>query len=84
MDAPRPVAGPPARRARRPRVDRPHLDRDTIVRAALEILDEGGIDALSMRSLGRHLGYEAMALYRHVDGREDILEAVRWILKDRT
>ena len=76
MDASRPVAGPPARRARRPRVDRPHLDRDTIVRAALEILDEGGIDALSMRSLGRHLGYEAMALYRHVDGREDILEAV--------
>lgn len=29
-----------------------------------------------MRSLGKHLGYEAMALYRHVDGREDLLEAV--------
>ncbi len=31
---------------------------------------------MSMRSLGRELGVEAMALYRYVSGREDLLEAV--------
>ena len=29
-----------------------------------------------MRALGRHLGVEAMALYRYVNGREDLLEGV--------
>lgn len=76
MDDPGPGGAPPAGRVRRRHLDRPHLDRGTIVRGALEILDEGGLESLSMRSLGRHLGYEAMALYRHVDGREGILEAV--------
>ncbi|MGD8200677.1 TetR/AcrR family transcriptional regulator [Ornithinimicrobium sp. W1679] len=75
MDALRPD-GAPRRRAGRSRLDRPHLDRGTIVQGALEILDEGGVESLSMRTLGRHLGYEAMALYRHVGGREEILEAV--------
>ncbi|HSP60492.1 MAG TPA: TetR family transcriptional regulator [Ornithinimicrobium sp.] len=65
-----------APRIRRAPRDRPPLDRDSITRAALEILDEGGLEALSMRTLGRHLGYEAMALYRHVEGREEVLEAV--------
>lgn len=44
--------------------------------AALDLIDDFGVEALSMRSLGKYLGYEAMALYRHVDGREDLLEAV--------
>lgn len=76
MDAPRPDGAPPARRARRAARDRPALDRGTIVSGAVEILDEGGVGSLSMRTLGRHLGYEAMALYRHVGGREELLEAV--------
>lgn len=29
-----------------------------------------------MRGLGSRLGYEGMALYRYVDGRENLLEAV--------
>ena len=52
------------------------LDRDTIVRAALGFIDRHGAQGLTMRGLGQDLGVEAMALYRYVTGREDLLEAV--------
>src|SRR3978361_2372647 len=55
---------------------RRNLDRETIVRAALESIDRDGAQGLTMRKLGQELGVEAMALYRHVTGREDLLEAV--------
>lgn len=38
--------------------------------------DRGGLDTLTMRSLGAHLGVEAMALYRYINGREDLLESI--------
>jgi len=52
------------------------LDRATIVHAALQFIDRGGAQALTMRALGQELGVGAMALYRYVSGREDLLEAV--------
>lgn len=52
------------------------LSRDLIVVEALAVIDEGGTGALSMRKLGQRLGVEAMSLYTHVSGREDLLEAV--------
>ena len=52
------------------------LDRDQIVEAALLHIDRHGAQGLTMRGLGQELGVEAMALYRHVSGREDLLEAV--------
>jgi AcrR family transcriptional regulator len=52
------------------------LTRDTIVDAALVMVDEAGPQGLSMRTLGTQLGVEAMALYRHVHGKEDLLEGV--------
>ncbi|WP_161965266.1 TetR/AcrR family transcriptional regulator [Ornithinimicrobium cerasi] len=55
---------------------RPALARDTIVDAAVDLIDQRGVEALSMRNLGAALGYEGMSLYRHVDGRDDLLEAV--------
>ncbi|WP_162803056.1 TetR/AcrR family transcriptional regulator [Ornithinimicrobium avium] len=55
---------------------RPALARDTIVDAAVDLIDQRGVEALSMRNLGAVLGYEGMSLYRHVDGRDDLLEAV--------
>ena len=45
-----------------------------MLRAAVDLLDRGGIDALSMRKLGQELGVEAMALYRHVRNKDDILD----------
>ena len=55
---------------------RPPLTRDRIVRAAIAFVDEHGLTALTMRRLGRELGVEAMSLYRYVNGREDLLEAM--------
>lgn len=55
---------------------RKSLDRDAIVEAALGYIDQHGAQGLTMRGLGQDLGVEAMALYRYVTGREDLLEAV--------
>lgn len=59
------------------------LSRDAIVREALAVIDERGTGALSMRKLGQRLNVEAMSLYTHVSGREDLLEAiVAYLLND--
>ncbi|GAA1837756.1 TetR/AcrR family transcriptional regulator [Microlunatus capsulatus] len=52
------------------------LSRALVVRAALELIDEDGLQNVSMRAVGQRLGVGAMALYRYVSGREDLLEAV--------
>jgi AcrR family transcriptional regulator len=49
------------------------LTRDRILRAALELADEGGIEAVTMRKLGQTLGFEAMSLYNHVANKDDLL-----------
>ena len=48
------------------------LNRERVLRAAVAIADREGIEALSMRRLGRELGVEAMSLYNHVGGKEDL------------
>lgn len=52
------------------------LRRDLIVATAATQIDRYGVHGLSMRSVGRQLGVEAMSLYRYVRGRDDLLEAV--------
>lgn len=52
------------------------LSRELIVRAALDFVDRDGAQGLTMRALAHDLGVGAMALYRYVSGREDLLEAV--------
>ena len=52
------------------------LSRDRIVEAALSYIDENGLPGLTMRRLGQRLGVEAMALYRYVPSKEDLLDAV--------
>ncbi|MGE3233666.1 MAG: TetR/AcrR family transcriptional regulator [Thermoleophilia bacterium] len=56
------------------------LSRDRIVRTALALVDGGGPEALSMRRLGGVLGVEAMSLYKHVAGKEAILDGIRALL----
>lgn len=55
---------------------RQQLDRSRVAAAALEYIDRHGAGALTMRALGQELGVEAMAVYRYIHGREDLLEAV--------
>jgi AcrR family transcriptional regulator len=52
------------------------LDQQRIVHAAIDFIDQKGLHALTMRRLGAFLGVEAMALYRYVPGREDLLDGV--------
>src|SRR4051794_1681150 len=49
------------------------LDRAQIVRAALALLDEVGLDGLTMRHLAERLGVQAASLYRHVRDKEELL-----------
>jgi AcrR family transcriptional regulator len=62
--------------ARRTPPDRKPLTRDRILRAALELADEGGIASMTMQAIGRRLGVEAMSLYRHVHNKEAILDGI--------
>ena len=59
--------GPDRDAARRP------LSRDLVLRSAVALADQSGIDAVSMRRLGQELGVEAMSLYHHVDRKDDLL-----------
>ena len=56
--------------------NRPPLNRDRIITAAIDFVDKRGLAALTMRRLGEALGVEAMSLYRYVNGREDLLEGM--------
>jgi AcrR family transcriptional regulator len=55
---------------------RPVLTRDRIIEAAVAVVDEGGIDALTMRAVSRRLGAGTMSLYRHVASRDELLDLV--------
>jgi AcrR family transcriptional regulator len=55
---------------------RGRLSRERIVRTALGIMDEEGLEAVTMRRVGRELGVEAMSLYNHVRDKEDLLDGV--------
>jgi len=52
------------------------LSRDRILRAALDLADASGVEALTMRRLGDDLGFEAMSLYRHVANKKDLLHGM--------
>ncbi|MEA2651304.1 MAG: hypothetical protein QOI85_1025 [Chloroflexota bacterium] len=55
---------------------RGRLDRDRVLRAAMAIADEGGLETLTMRTVGQELGVGPMALYRHVRNKDDIVDGI--------
>jgi AcrR family transcriptional regulator len=56
------------------------LSRERIVDAATVVADAGGLAAVSMRSVGKQLGVEAMSLYHHISGKEQLLdELADWV-----
>ncbi|MFI7416831.1 GntR family transcriptional regulator [Nonomuraea sp. NPDC049684] len=52
------------------------LERDRVVRAAMEIADAGGLAALSMRAVAAELGVATMALYRHLEGKAELTQLI--------
>jgi hypothetical protein len=52
------------------------LSKERVLRAAIELADAEGIEALSMRRLAKELGVEAMSLYNHVANKGEILAGI--------
>jgi AcrR family transcriptional regulator len=52
------------------------LSRERVLRAAITLADQGGIESLTMRRLGQALGVEAMSLYKHVSNKDDVLDGI--------
>src|SRR5262245_13186078 len=63
---------------------RPPLSRERILRAALELADEDGIESVTMRKLGQALGFEAMSLYHHVKNKDDLLDGILDLVLEET
>jgi AcrR family transcriptional regulator len=53
--------------------ERTALSQDEVVRAALELLDEVGLDGLTMRGLAERLGVKAASLYWHIRDKEELI-----------
>jgi AcrR family transcriptional regulator len=68
------MANAPVETSERP--PREPLTRDRIIHTALRLMDEEGLEAVTMRRIGRELGVEAMSLYNHVQDKEDILDGI--------
>jgi len=71
-----PHAGPPPTSAAGPVSARGSLSRELVLTHAVDYIDRHGLRALTMRRLAAELGVEAMALYRYVPSREQLLDAV--------
>lgn len=52
------------------------LSKDRILRAAVTLADEAGIDSLSMRNLAQDLGVVPMALYKHVANKDELVNGM--------
>ena len=66
----------PTRRPGRPRAERPVLTRPAILDAALALVDEEGIEALSMRRLAARLRVDAMSIYHHLPNKAAIISGL--------
>lgn len=65
-----------SRRVGRPKSGEEPLTRGRILEAALSLVDEEGIEALSMRRLARELGVDPMAIYHHLPNKRALLSAL--------
>nr|WP_156609903.1 TetR/AcrR family transcriptional regulator [Auraticoccus cholistanensis] len=52
------------------------MDRDRVLDAATALADEVGLEATSMRRVADALGVTAMALYKHVANREELIDGM--------
>lgn len=52
------------------------LSREKIVTAAVDVADEMGLDAMTMKRVAEHLGAGVMSLYRHVADKDELISAM--------
>lgn len=61
----------------------PGLERERVVQTALELLDEVGLDGLTLRRLADKLGVKAAALYWHFHNKQDLINSMAVALLHR-
>jgi TetR/AcrR family transcriptional regulator, tetracycline repressor protein len=71
------------RGAGRPRAGQEALTREGILGAALRIVDEEGMEALSMRRLAADLGVNPMSIYHHLPGKEAVVSGLVGVVFSR-
>ncbi|MFD5896355.1 TetR/AcrR family transcriptional regulator [Streptomyces sp. NPDC060366] len=64
------------RKRGRPAADQAGLTADRILTTALALVDEQGLDALSMRRLARELGVDPMSIYHHLPNKAAVLSGL--------
>lgn len=52
------------------------LSRERILAAAMPLVDQSGLEALSMRKLALALGVKAMSLYNHIANKDDLVDSL--------
>jgi AcrR family transcriptional regulator len=52
------------------------LNRRKVLEAALRVVDDEGLEELTMRRLAQVLGVEAPSLYKHITAKDDILDGI--------
>jgi AcrR family transcriptional regulator len=50
--------------------------RERILRAARKLFDEKGLEQLSLRSVAKQVGVTPMAIYRHFESKEALIDAI--------
>lgn len=53
-----------------------NLSKDLIIKTALWMIEENGIDGFSLRKLAQKLNCEAMSIYYHMKNKEQILDQI--------
>ena len=52
------------------------LSRDRVLRAAVALADDAGIESLNIRRLAQELGVVPMALYKHVANKDELIDGM--------
>ena len=55
---------------------RARLNREHVLRAALDYVDAHGLETLSMNKLGAELGVKGMSIYSHVASKDELLDGI--------
>lgn len=58
------------------------LSRAMLARAALELIDAEGAEALTIRALAERFGVRGSSLYNHVSSRDDLIDAVSELVNE--
>ncbi len=70
------MPAPPWRKPRKPAAPRRQLSQELIIETGLRILDEEGLDALTMRRVAQELDTGPASLYAHVANKEELIELI--------